>query len=182
MELDQQSPTTRQRIHRFLDRWDWVIFAALVAGFWFYNQGRVAPAVEEGDVAPAFALTSLEGTKHSLDDYRGRAVALTFWASWCGVCKMELPSLSELSTEVDPAKAVVVSVAVSSALDEIRAFTAEKKLNFPVLIGPQEVSDAYGVRALPTTVIIGPDGTVRETFTGYTIAGSVGRALRAAMP
>lgn len=182
MELDQQPLTTRRRIHRFLDRWDWVIFAALVAGFWFYNQGRVAPAVKEGDVAPAFTLSALDGGRHSLEEYRGRAVALTFWASWCGVCKLELPSLSELSTEVDPAKGVVVSVAVSSALDEIRAFTAEKQLKFPVLIGPQEVSDAYGVRALPTTVIVGPDGTVRDVFTGYTIAGSVRRALRAAMP
>ena len=183
MEPNKQQPlTTRRRIHRFLDRWDWVIFAALVAGFWFYNQGRVAPAVKEGDVAPAFALSALDDSRHTLEEYRGRAVALTFWASWCGVCKLELPSLSKLSSETDPEKAAVVSIAVSSPLEEIRSFTAEHKLAFPVLIGPQEVSDAYGVRGLPTTVIVGPDGTVREVFTGYTIPGSVGRALRAAMP
>lgn len=181
-EPTQSAPTLKQRVHRFLDRWDWVLLAALIAGFWFYNQGRLAPAITEGDVAPGFTLQSLDGSQHTLADYRGRAVAITFWASWCGVCEVELPSLSELSTEIDPHKAAVVSVAVSSPLEEIRAFTKEKGLRFPVLLGSQGVSDAYGVRGLPTTVIVGPEGTVREVFTGYTLPGSVGRALRAAMP
>ena len=168
------------RVHRFLDRYDWLILIALAGAYLLYSSSSTAPAVRAGEPAPAFSLQSLTGETHALADYRGRAVALTFWASWCGTCRNELPSLSDLSRELDPKSAAVVSLAVDSPPADVVAFASEARLAFPVLTAPREVSDTYGIRGLPTTLIVSPAGIVTDVFTGYTLPGAVARALRSA--
>src|SRR5438477_6929365 len=114
-----------------------------------------APAV--GAAAPAFELSALDGKKMRLQDFRGKAVLLNFWATWCEPCKIEMPWFVELQKQYGPQGLQVVGVAMDDASPEdIGKFAKDLGVNYPVLIGKEAVVDAYGgIQFLPETFYIG---------------------------
>jgi peroxiredoxin len=125
-------------------------------------------AQAEGGQAPDFALASLEGKTVRLSDYRGKAILLNFWATWCEPCKIEMPWFVELQKQYGPAGLQILGVAMDDGSPkEIAAFAKEMGVNYPVLIGKEEVGDAYGgIPYLPETFFIDRNGKVVDKALG----------------
>lgn len=127
----------------------------------------------EGQPAPDFKLKGLDGKEVQLATLKNQVVVLNFWATWCPACVYELPDINMLY-EQQKARGVRV-FAVNAKEDEadVKAFVAEKKMTVPVLLDTDAaVSEAYGMWALPQTVIIGRDGKVKKVFIGVPPGGA----------
>jgi thiol-disulfide isomerase/thioredoxin len=86
-------------------------------------------------------------------------VLLNFWATWCGPCKDEMPSLARLQSQFDPRQVRVVTVTADMHPQGIKLFLDHLGINLPVLFDEdQELSRRFMVRGLPTTVLIGQNG------------------------
>lgn len=119
--------------------------------------------------APDFNLISLRGGRIQLSDYRGKVVFLNFWATWCGPCRAEMPSMQDLYADLQDENFVVLAINQQEGNRVVQDFVDQQGFSFPVLMDNGQVSYQYGVRGIPTTFIIGPDGNV--------IAGKVGTHL-----
>jgi len=126
-----------------------------------------AHASKPAAVAPTFSLPALHGTA-SLDSLRGRVVLVDFWASWCVPCRGSFPWMASLSERYRDRGLAIVAV----NLDKDRAladrFLAEHPAPFTVAFDPAgETAEAYHVRAMPTSVLVGADGHVLLTHIGF---------------
>lgn len=121
-----------------------------------------APSLPEQ--APDFTLLDLDGRPVSLSDFRGRTVVLNFWATWCGPCRVEIPSIAAFSQ--DHPDVVVLGIAADGPVGKLRAEARELGATYPVLQNDGEVFDRYGITTYPTTVFVTPDGGIRWVHTG----------------
>jgi peroxiredoxin len=111
--------------------------------------------------APDFSLASLSGDDRSLESFRGSLVMLNFWASWCGPCAKEKPSMVSMYSALKDKGLEIVSINLQEDKQTAQTFADEHEIPFTVLLDKQgEVGGMYGVRSIPTTYIIGRDGTV----------------------
>jgi peroxiredoxin len=122
--------------------------------------------------APGFTLKDTTGKKVSLSDYKGKAVVVDFWATWCAPCKVEIPWLVKLRDQYASQGLVILGVSEDDLdLDDQKALLKEKQeiadsatklgINYPVLLDDQKVSEPYGgIDALPTTFYIDRNGKV----------------------
>jgi thiol-disulfide isomerase/thioredoxin len=107
----------------------------------------------------AFNLVALDGTTIGSQQLAGKVVLLNFWATWCGPCKEEMPSLARLQSEFDPKKVRVVTVTTDIHPQGIKQFLDHLGIRLPVLFDEdQELSRMFMVRGLPTTILIDQDG------------------------
>ncbi len=122
-----------------------------------------------GKLAPDFTLKDVAGKAVSLSDYRGKAVIVDFWATWCPPCRASMPHLQDLSEEYAD-KLVVLAVSLDqNPAAVVPAFVDKMGLTFTVLADPRgpEVAAAYGnVQSIPTTYLIDPQGTVVKAWVG----------------
>jgi len=118
--------------------------------------------------APSFSLESNDGSAVSLDDFRGQVVMINFWASWCGPCRQEMPLLEDLYAKYEPLGFTLLGVNVDEDPSAAVEYLKEVQVSFPVLFDTaNEVSKAYDVIAMPSTVLIGRDGKLRFIHHGY---------------
>ncbi len=118
-----------------------------------------------GERAANFTLKTLDGEPVTLGKLQGKVVVLDFWATWCGPCRMEMPSIEKLRAEFGAAVQFYGVNQETSA--KVNKFVHEQNYQMPVLMDSRhEVHMLYGVRAIPTLLIIGPDGVIRRQFVG----------------
>jgi len=129
--------------------------------------GLSAWAVEVGETAPEFDLSGrLAAVK--LSDYKGKTVYLDFWASWCGPCKQSFPWMNEMQARYGAKGLRVVGVNVDQKTDAANAFLRSHPANFELLFDPTgKTPKSYAIKAMPTSVLIGPDGTVLHVHSGF---------------
>ena len=114
-----------------------------------------------GSMAVPFELTTLDGKVVQSSELAGKVVLVNFWATWCGPCKEEMPSLARLQKQLDPAHFVLLTVTTDLQRQGIAHFLSQLGVSLPVLFDEdQEVSQSFMVRGLPTTVVIARDGTL----------------------
>jgi thiol-disulfide isomerase/thioredoxin len=148
-----------------------------------------------GKAAPEFALEDMSGKKVSLASYKGKAVLINFWATWCGPCKIETPWLIELRNKYASQGFEVLGISTEGdelkkddkagwAKDKaaIAKFVAEEKVPYPVLVDGDSISQAYGgLDAMPTSFYVDRKGTVVAAQMGLTsqsdIESNIKRAL-----
>lgn len=118
--------------------------------------------------APPFSLPSLDGGKVNLKDFRGRYVLLNFWATWCGPCKVEMPSLESLHRKYQGRRLEVVGVSNDMFGERVvKPYVEAQGLTFPVLLDPSlDVSNSFRVMSLPTTYLIDPEGNIIGVLNG----------------
>ena len=123
----------------------------------------------DGKVAPAFSLVSLDGKKVSLSDYKGRAVLVNFWATWCGPCKVEMPWFEELQKQYAGQGLVILGLTADpdAGKDEIAKVAHKSGVTYPILLADDKVEGAYGgVDVLPMSFYIDRNGIVVEETAG----------------
>ena len=116
-----------------------------------------------GDPAPSFSLRSMSGAEIALDDFRGRPVLLHYWATWCGVCRQEFPSLIAFAREMAPEGLVLLAISEDGAGGEgaIDEFFRFESPPFPILLDPEgAAADAYMSWGVQETVLVDSDGLI----------------------
>ena len=115
-----------------------------------------------------FTVKDVDGASVSLSSYKGKVVLLNFWATWCGPCKAEIPGFVELQAKYKD-DLVIVGFSVDDPADKAKAFAAEYKMNYPILLGEgrEDVQDAYGpIWGIPASFLISKDGRVCRKHLG----------------
>lgn len=118
--------------------------------------------------APDFTLPSRGGKSVTLSSLKGQVVMINFWATWCGPCRQEMPLLEEIYSRYNRMGFTLLGVNVEEDSRGADAFLKETPVSFPVLFDSEnEVSKLYDVIAMPSTVILDREGTVRYLHKGY---------------
>jgi peroxiredoxin len=118
--------------------------------------------------APAFTLTALSGQQGALSQYKGQVVMVNFWATWCGPCQQEMPLLDQMYKKYKPAGFTLIGVNVDKDAPAVKELLARRPVSFPVLLDPaNQVSKAYHVDDMPSSVIIDRKGEIRYIHRGY---------------
>ena len=124
---------------------------------------------EEKIAAPDFTLMTMDNKKVSLKDFKGKYIFLNFWATWCGPCIDEMPSMERLYQKFKTRKNfAMLAVSIDKAgTDAVKKFMTENKLTFSVLLDrDSEVAGAYGVMGIPSTYLIDTQGFVINRAVG----------------
>lgn len=127
----------------------------------------LARGVEPGQVAPAFELPGQEGAVR-LGDYAGNTVYLDFWASWCAPCKESFPWMNEMQARYGGKGLRIVGVNVDQKIAAAQAFLQRTPAQFKLVFDAAgKVPRSYDIKAMPTSVLIGPDGRVLAVHRGF---------------
>lgn len=120
-----------------------------------------------GGPTPPLELVDLEGKRHRLADYRGSAVVVNFWATWCVPCRDEMPSLERLRASLEGQRVVILAVNLAEPDSRVRKFLDAVPVRFPILMDREAaVAKAWQAKLLPATYVIGPDGAIRYRHLG----------------
>ena len=123
--------------------------------------------VRDPDPAPTFQLKDVEGKELKLEAFRGKVVLLNFWATWCGPCRAEIPSLVELQKRYKDGLQVIGLAVDEENEGYVRSFAGTQGINYPVAMGTPDVRIAYGgVGALPTVFVIDTEGRIVQKHVG----------------
>jgi peroxiredoxin len=146
-----------------------------------------------GKPAPEFSLEDLSGKKVSLSNYKGKAVLINFWATWCGPCKLETPWLVDLRNQYAAQGFEILGVSTDDIdRDDLQRFSEEKKeiarfaqqmhMPYPILIDGDKLSQPYGgLDAMPTSFYLDRDGTVVSARLGLTSKDDIEANIRKAL-
>jgi peroxiredoxin len=131
--------------------------------------GGGIPSPREGFTAPDFTLQTLQGGEITLSDYRGKAVVLNLWASWCPPCRAEMPAL-QAAHDTERQRGLEV-IALNTTYQDQEAdlidFIQTYNLTLSIVLDQTgEVARQYNLHALPSTFFIGPDGVIEKVVIG----------------
>lgn len=137
-------------------------------------------AAQVNSPAPDFTLNDLSGKSVSLSHFKGKVIILDFWATWCPPCRREIPHFVDLYARHKSKGLVIVGVALDDeGAKVVRPFVEEFKINYPIVLGTQEVQKAYGgIQGIPTTYIIDKAGKIVTSFVGYTEVGVIEKRIQ----
>ena len=112
--------------------------------------------------ASDFTLKNLDGQEVSLQQFRGKYLLINFWATWCGPCKIEMPSLEKLYRQFKSDNFDMLGISNDMFGERVvRPYVKAKNITFPMLLDQKMVvSRQYGIVSLPTTILIDPEGTI----------------------
>jgi thiol-disulfide isomerase/thioredoxin len=165
----------------------WVIMAALflvlrytgllagishVTGSLLLKTGAMNASIEEPAVVKSFdynfKIRDLNGTVIDFKDFKGKTIFINVWATWCGPCRIEMPSIQSMYDKVDKEKIVFIMLAVDEKKDfqKVVNFVNEKKYTFPVYVPHEFLPDQLMVRIIPTTFVIDANGKIASKETG----------------
>jgi peroxiredoxin len=142
------------------------LFSVLVMGVLLAS---FAVAATLSGSAPNFSLQARDGKTMSLAALKGQVVMINFWATWCVPCRQEMPHLEALHSRYNSLGFTLLGVNVEDDPAGAKKWLEENgPVTFPILFDPKnEVSKLYKVVAMPSTVLVGRDGTMRFIHNGY---------------
>lgn len=115
----------------------------------------------------SFDLKTFDGDRLSLADLNGSVTLVSFWASWCGPCRKELPLLDSLSHAIDRADFAVIGINEDVKEEDAREFLEEYGLSFTNLLGRGAMRKRYHYSGLPYSVLLDRDGRVVKDYYGF---------------
>lgn len=165
--MNTTPPNRRRSSLRVLPFWllGFAIFGLLVP-LLASPQLPVIRFVRDPDPAPDFQLKDLAGKDLSLASAHGKVILLNFWATWCGPCRAEIPSLIELQNRYKD-RLQIIGLADDDDQDVVKQVIESEGINFPVAMVTDKIRFDYGgVSALPTAFIINTDGRIVQKHVG----------------
>jgi len=130
-------------------------------------EGTKIQVVSEGIDPIDFDLPLLDGTIVSLSQFKGKVVFLNFWATWCGPCRSEMPSMEAVYQKLKDKGFEILAVNLGDSKNEVSAFMSQYKLNFPAVLDEKSATGSYySVKAIPTTYIIDRRGLIVARIIG----------------
>jgi peroxiredoxin len=165
-----------------------IVLACFAAGLFAWN--AAAPSTSAQDqahfpqllpeaarqAAPGFSLTDADGKPITLSAYRGKVVLLDFWATWCGGCKREIPWYIEFDKKYRDKGLAAIGVSMDDeGWKAVRPFLAKKidtetggnvAMQYPVVIGNQQLATMYHLTAMPMTLLIDRQGRIALSYSG----------------
>lgn len=157
-----------------------VVFAAF--GIYFGNQQAHAdvPPTATRDFFAA-SLPDIQNQPQALSQWKGKALLVNFWATWCNPCVKEMPALSAMQSENKNPKVQIIGIGIDTA-SNIQDFSAKYKISYPLYVagvGGSELLRKMGDPAggLPFSILIGPDGQIKKTYLGSLKMDEVKRDL-----
>lgn len=135
-------------------------------------------------LAPDFTLPSFDGEPVRLAGFRGKAVLLNFWATWCGPCKILTPWFVDLQNQYGPQGLQTIGVALDDDATrvELGEFADKMQVNYPLLIGNEKMAETYGgLPVLPETFFIGRNGTIVGKIVGLKGKGEIEDMIKKAL-
>jgi peroxiredoxin len=157
-----------------VSQWAKAGLVAVVVAAWptyaLLTERRVAEPTPGAEFAKLdYTLKDMNGKEVRLADFKGRPLVINFWATYCAPCKHEIPSFVALVDKYKDQNLTVLGISTDDAPEDLRAFAAEYKMNYPVLVGlgMDELIEAYEAEMLiPVTWFIRRDGTVALKHNG----------------
>ena len=138
-----------------------------IAGLLVFSQPAAA-ILQKGDRAPAIKLVTTSGQPVTLANYKGYVLVMDFFATWCIPCKESIPHLNNLNRKYGKQGLQILGVSVDEGSDrEVKSFSAERKISYPVAIGGEDMQEDYGLRSIPTVYVIDKKGMVADKYQGY---------------
>lgn len=123
--------------------------------------------VRDPDPAPDFKVKDLDGKDLNLEMYKGKVILLNFWATWCGPCREEIPSLIQLQEKYKDRMQIIGMDVDDDDADAVREVVKGEGINYPVALTSVQIRIAYGgIGALPTVFVINPEGRVVQKHVG----------------
>jgi peroxiredoxin len=150
-----------------------LLACAVALGSWTIAAAQNKPADTrslEGKAAPEFSLQTLDGKTARLSEQKGSVVLLDFWATWCGPCVAALPHVQKISQDESLASKglKVWAVNAKEKKEKVEPFIRQNSYTFAVPMDADgKVMKDYLVRGIPTQVIVGRDGTIKNVFVGF---------------
>jgi thiol-disulfide isomerase/thioredoxin len=153
------------------------------ARLWRSRREDAADATDPTAAVDLWSLTfqGIDGNTVSMAALRGRPLLLNFWATWCGPCRAEIPSLVELQRQYGT-DLVVLGVSVDDPIEKLKPYATEMKMNYPVLVGNgrDDVQDAYGpLWGIPVSVFVDKDGKIAKKHSGIASKEQFEREIKA---
>lgn len=146
-----------------------LVFLIGYAVFNAINPNDAKEGVSEGNAAPDFELTTLDGEQMSLSSLQGKKVILNFWATWCPPCRSEMPDMQKIQEDYSD-EVVIAAVNLTSSeknVETVKNFVEELELSFPVLLDEKgKINNQYEVMSYPTSYIIDENGIIGTKFVG----------------
>jgi len=149
------------------------LLAVVVLG-WLGGRTPIARAADttelDGKPAPDFTLPSLDGKDVKLSQLKGNVVVLDFWATWCPPCRKSLPHLNKVANDASLKQQGLKVYAVNcrETKDKAKTYLQQNSLTFNVVRDESgSAMKDYLITGIPTTVVVGRDGMIREVFIGF---------------
>ncbi|GAB4181743.1 MAG: TlpA disulfide reductase family protein [Roseiflexaceae bacterium] len=141
-------------------------------------QSSQEPAPEVGHPAPPFQLSDLSGQPVRLEQFRGQVVLINIWATWCPPCRAEMPAIQATYERHATRGFVVLAINSREQQADVAEFMQDRQLSFPALLDSDgSVAALYRASALPSSFLIGRDGTVRVVYRGPLPLGVIDAAV-----
>ncbi len=144
-----------------------VMLFTLAGPFSLAAQATNLKPVKGKVAAPVLQLQDLQGKKHDLTDYKGQVVLVQFWATYCGPCRKEMPSMNKMMKKMADVPFKILAVDMGESKEEVQQFVSEVKPEFTILMDEdgKSIGD-WRVFAAPSNFIIDPEGNIRYTLFG----------------
>ena len=167
-------------------RYRWVLAGCLAIGFATVPTRQIlavrpAAQVEMLPDAPDFDLKTIDGKTVHLREYRGKAVLLNFWATWCVPCKQEMPWLVDFQKQYGPRGLVVLGISMDSSAEPVRRFLRKQPVNYSILMGTQATADEYFVKGLPASIYIDRNGKITDQVPGLSTRSAMENEIKLAL-
>jgi thiol-disulfide isomerase/thioredoxin len=115
-----------------------------------------------------FTVKDLKGNVVNMEQLKGKVIFLNLWATWCGPCRVEMPSIENLYNSVDKDKVafVMLSLDTQENFNKVINYVDSKGFSFPVYVIDKGLTEQLQVRSIPTTFVIGKDGNIKRKEVG----------------